>query len=103
MIRMASSSSNFNIDGVMSIIEQKINQKMSEVGGRLEAEVKSVAPVATGRLRDSVAHKEDTSDNSTTIYVGVDYAQYVEYRKPFMKPAVDKNKQNIAKMFENLF
>lgn len=103
MIRMASSSANFNIDGAISIIEQKINQKMTEVGSKLENEVKVVAPVATGRLRDSISHKEDVNDLSTTIYAGVDYAQYVEYRKPFMKPAVDKNKANIAKMFENLF
>lgn len=98
-----STSVNLNIDGAMAIIEQKINQRMSEVGSSLESTVKGVAPVRTGRLRDSVGHKDDASDYSTTIYAGVDYAQYVEYRKPFMKPAVDKQKSNITKMFQNLF
>lgn len=103
MIRMASSNVNFNIDGVMSIIEQKMNQKMSGVGNTLVNDIKSAAPVDTGKLRDSISHKEDTSNTSTTICAGVDYAQYVEYKKPFMKPAVDKYKSNIVKMFENLF
>lgn len=96
-------NANFNIDGVISQINLKINQQLEKSGSMIESSAKSQAPVDTGRLRDSITHSLDAADNSVEIGSNVEYAPYVEYRKSFLKAAADKDKSNILKLFENIF
>ncbi len=64
-----------------------------ECGLAIEAQAKALAPVDTGRLRDSLA----TAVGSNEVIVGtnVEYAPYVEYgtsrsvAQPFLRPAID--------------
>ena len=64
-----------------------------ECGLAIEAQAKDLAPVDTGRLRDSI----NTAIGSEEVIVGtnVEYAPYVEYgtystsARPFLRPAID--------------
>lgn len=71
----------------------------------VERDAKINAPVDTGRLRQSITHKEDFGSENPAVEVGtnVEYAKHVEFgtsrqsAKPFLFPAYNNNKNKILK------
>lgn len=58
-------------------LEKAKEQALWAIGARAETHAKSITPVDTGRLRNSIAHAE--TDDSTYIGTNVEYAPYVEF------------------------
>ncbi len=79
------------------------NKALTEAGMIVESDAKQLAPVDTGRLRNSIIHQVDGS----TAYVGtnVEYAEAIEKGhskqapQGYLQPALDKNKNRIHKIF----
>jgi HK97 gp10 family phage protein len=85
--------------------EANTSDLMRRIGGEIAEDAKRLAPVRTGRLRDSI-HVSDVSDkhviveanprNPDTSAGNEPYAGYVEYgtsdtpREPFLAPATYK-------------
>ena len=65
------------------------------------------APVDTGNLRSSIDYEVGTDD--AEIFTPVQYAAHVEYgtsnmaAQPFIRPAIDSNKNNIIKIFSDVY
>lgn len=81
--------------------EQKyIQQKLLQVGLKIEAEAKKRCPVDTGRLRASI-NTQKTGKMQVQVGSNVEYAPYVEYgtskmqAQPYLRPAVDQVLNNI--------
>ena len=83
-------------------INEKILSALQKAGLKIEYDAKKNCPVVTGTLQSSI-HTELAEDEKA-VYVGtaIEYAPYVEYRKPYLLPALDKNREDIIKMFEGL-
>lgn len=84
------------IDHTKDVIEAKntaILRALEAVGLHAEGEAKMLAPVDTGRLRNSITHGVEGTD---TAYIGsnVEYAPYQEMgtrnapAQPYLKPAI---------------
>lgn len=108
---------NFNIDGALEKIKQKLTDQLELVGELIETEAKLRCPVGTpestgvagyvgGTLRDSITHKVSEGALSVKIGTNVEYAPYVEYgtykmkSQPYLMPAVLENGEQIKKLFE---
>lgn len=78
-----------------------------KIGLVAERYAKKIAPVQTGRLRGSITHTHD--DESAYIGTNVEYAPYVELgtsrrtAKPYLKPAVQNNKDVFKKIIDEEF
>lgn len=51
---------------------------LERCGSQAEGYAKDLAPVDTGRLRNSISHQVDDSENAVYIGTNVSYAPYVE-------------------------
>lgn len=66
---------------------------LEEIGLIAEGYAKDYCPVDTGRLRNSISHAVDESDNAVVIGTNVEYAAYVELgtsrmeARPYLEPA----------------
>ena len=96
---------------VKEVIEAKneaIARALEAIGIQAEGDVAELAPVDTGRLRDSITHEVDESEEAVYIGTNVEYAAYQEYGTskmkphPFLKPGIMNNLEtykSIAKQF----
>ena len=72
-----------------------------------EGYAKKLAPVDTGNLRNSITHEVDDGEPAAYIGTNVEYAPYVclgtihMKSQPFLKPAVNDNKDEYRKILEN--
>ena len=73
----------------------------------VQGDASSRAPVDTGNLRSSIDF-EVSSDNAE-IFTPVQYAAHIEYgtsnmaAQPFLRPAIDGSKNNIIKIFSDVY
>ena len=82
-----------NTDAVLAGISSAISRGLEKIGLAAEGYAKKLAPVDTGRLRNSVTHA--VVDGEQAVYIGtnVEYARYVELgtsrhkEQPFLRPA----------------
>jgi HK97 gp10 family phage protein len=96
---------------VNEVIEAKngaIARALEAIGIQAEGDVAELAPVDTGRLRDSITHEVDESEEAVYVGTNVEYAAYQEYGTskmkphPFLKPGIMNNLEtykSIAKQF----
>ena len=96
---------------VKEVIEAKneaIARALEAIGIQAEGDVAELAPVDTGRLRDSITHEVDESEEAVYVGTNVEYAAYQEYGTskmkphPFFKPGIMNNLEtykSIAKQF----
>lgn len=83
--------------------------ELDDIGRNMENSAKALAPVKTGKLRDSIESKVTTEGKRTTIklYAGVNYAVYIENgtskmpAQPFLKPAFNKHKDEVTRKVRN--
>lgn len=82
-----------NSDLFRDALPQQIEQALIAIGQTAESYAKDYCPVDTGRLRNSITHGVDMSDNSAVIGTNVEYAEFVEMGtskrdpKPYLRPA----------------
>ena len=65
-----------NTDEVLAALESAKKRGLEAIGLTAEGYAKKVAPVDTGRLRNSISHATD--DEAAYIGTNVEYAPYVE-------------------------
>lgn len=70
-----------NSDKVLSEFVSAARRAMERCGNQAEGYAKDLAPVDTGRLRNSIAHKVVAGEQETAAYIGtnLEYAPYVEF------------------------
>ena len=67
-----------NSDKVLSEFKAAILRALERCGSQAEGYAKDLAPVDTGRLRNSISHKVDEEEKAAYIGSDLDYAAYVE-------------------------
>lgn len=93
-------------DEVLKEMEQATVRALETIGLAAEGYAKRLAPVDTGRLRNSISHTHDGKD---TVYIGtnVEYAPYLEFgtsrqkAQPYLKPAVTDHMDQYRKIWED--
>ena len=72
-----------NTDEVLSALEKAKKRGLEAIGLVAEGHAKKIAPVDTGRLRNSISNATD--DEAAYIGTNVEYAPYVELGSPTIK------------------
>lgn len=97
-----------HVNEVISAKNEAIARALEAIGIQAEGDVASLAPVDTGRLRDSITHETHAEEESVYVGTNVEYGKYQEYgtsrmrAHPFLKPGIMKNLEtykSIAKQF----
>ena len=82
-----------NSDEVLKALGEQLEIALEAVGLKAEGYAKRLAPVDTGRLRNSISHVVDMDEDKVYIGTNVEYAPYVEMgtvktaAQPFLQPA----------------
>lgn len=93
---------------IIDLKNEAVARALEAIGIQAEGDVASLAPVDTGRLRDSITHEVDESEEAVYVGTNVEYAAYQEYgtsrmkAHPFLKPGIMNNLEtykSIAKQF----
>ncbi len=86
-----------NTTGVLQEADRLILKALEEVTPKIEATAKQTVIVKSGDLKDSIT--AEVSSKKAVIGSPLDYAPKVEMNKPFLRPALHGNIQNIRKAF----
>lgn len=84
-------------------ITREIEDIAEQIALRIVADAKRNAPVDTGRLRASINFDVGRADQySVRIAVGsnVEYSIYQEVDNPYLRPAIDENRDTIRRLIE---
>jgi len=87
--------------GLTERMKQNIIREADAVGADMEALAKSIVPVRTGFLRDSIFHDIVESNLGFDFGAKANYAQYVEFgtrfqrAQPFIRPALEANQEKL--------
>lgn len=65
-------------DDVLNEFRDAVLRALERCGEQAEGYAKDLAPVDTGRLRNSISHQVDEGENAVYIGTNVSYAPYVE-------------------------
>ena len=82
-----------NTEEVKAELLEKIERGLIACGLTAEGHAKSLCPVDTGRLRNSITNQVDMSEQAVYVGTHVEYAAYVERgtsrmpSRPFLRPA----------------
>lgn len=94
---------------VKEFIEAKndaIARALEAIGIQAEGDVAELAPVDTGRLRDSITHETHAEEESVYVGTNVEYAAYQEYgtsrmkAHPYLKPGIMNNLETYKEIAE---
>lgn len=94
------------LDLVKEISDEAVARALELCGARWETDAKQLAPVDTGRLRNSIEHHPEGND-TMIVETGVEYAIYQEMgtsrmkAHPFMKPSGEENVDTFKIIIEN--
>lgn len=97
-----------HVNEVISAKNGAIARALEAIGIQAEGDVASLAPVDTGRLRNSITHETHAEEESVYVGTNVEYGKYQEYgtsrmrAHPFLKPGIMNNLEtykSIAKQF----
>lgn len=101
---------NVNVTSNKDLIEQatteQIERALEAIGLQAEGYAKMLCPVDTGRLRNSITHAVDASEQKVYVGTNVEYAAYVEMgtsrtkAQPYLQPAVNNHLDEYASMAE---
>lgn len=80
------SITNDNRQEVLNELSRRVEQALEAIGMTAESHAKAIAPVDTGRLRNSITHAVDMGEQAVYIGTNVEYAGYVELGTSRMKP-----------------
>ena len=86
-----------NAAQVEAAIDQAIARALTMIGQQAEGYAKTMCPVDTSRLKNSITNQIDMQENSVYIGTNVEYAPYVELGTmrqdphPYLKPAASEH------------
>lgn len=102
---------NVNISSNRELIEratrEQIERALEAIGLQAEGYAKMLCPVDTGRLRNSITHSVDASEQKVYVGTNVEYAAYVEMgtsrtkAQPYLQPAVVNHADEYCEMAEH--
>ena len=93
-------------DEIIRAKNEAIARALEAIGIQAEGDVAELAPVDTGRLRDSITHEVDESEEAVYVGTNVEYAAYQEYgtsrmkAHPFLKPGIMNNLETYKEIAE---
>ena len=96
-----------NLRRIESQIEKALSQAVRKAAFSIEAHAKTLAPVDTGVLRNSITTTVE-SPTKATVGTNVEYAQYQEFGtrhqkgKAFLTPAADAEEKQFQKDLQNI-
>jgi hypothetical protein len=103
---------NDNVKQILEATNANINNALEIIGNMAADYAAGLAPVDTGRLRNSLT--SEVSESEKAVYVGtnVEYAPFVEYGhrtrsgktvegKPFLKPAIESHLDEYKHVLES--
>ncbi len=96
-----------NLPRITSQIEKALSEAVRKAAFSIEAHAKTLCPVDTGLLRNSLQTTVE-SPTKATVGTNVEYAQYQEFGtrhqkgKAFMTPAADAEKKKFEKELQNI-
>lgn len=94
----------------LDALPEQIERALIAIGMTAETHAKEECPVDTGRLRNSITHEVDMSDQSDQAAIigsNVEYAAYVELgtsrqkAQPYLRPAAQNHTQEYKKIVES--
>ena len=94
------------LDVVKEISDEAVARALELCGARWESDAKQMAPVDTGRLRNSIEHHPEGTD-TMVVETNVEYATYQEMgtskmkAQPYMKPSGENNVDTFKNIIEN--
>lgn len=94
-----------NTDEILNKINNAIQDALNEIGIVGTAEVKSNAPVDTGKLKRSYTY--EVSDKKVEIGTALDYAEYVEFKpvnqggRPHFRDSIETQSSEFQNILEN--
>lgn len=87
-----------NTKDVLAEVDNLATEKLSEVASLVKNTAKDIVVVVTGKLQRSITSKVE--DKKAIIGSPLVYAPKIEMNKPFLRPAVIQNKENIRRIFK---
>lgn len=81
-------------DRAKAAIRQSLDARMDQAGKAIVARARELAPVETGKLRDSISYMYSTSTMTLTIHADMPYSGFVEFgttrmsARPYLRPAL---------------
>lgn len=97
-----STQSKNDLPRIASQLDRALSNLLKKTAFGIEAKAKTLAPVDTGLLRNSVQTRID-GPTKASVGTSVEYAEYQEFGtrhqkgKPFLTPAADEAKQEFEK------
>ena len=97
-----------NVPQAKTELEQKMLQGLETIGLVAEGYAKRLCPVDTGRLRNSITHAVEESEQAAYIGSNVEYAPYVELgtsrqkAQPYLKPAAENHAKEYGDIMFNI-
>lgn len=88
---------------LQALQKEKIRRVILKTGAKVifNALQPGVAPKDIGTLRNTMSQEPDLKNFVTNISSDVDYDIYNEVRKPYLKPSLDKEKNNFIRDIKN--
>ena len=96
-----------NKDLIENTSNEAIERALEAIGLQCEGYAKMLCPVDTGRLRNSITHSVDASEQKVYVGTNVEYAAYVEMgtsrmrAQPYLQPAVTNHADEYSEMVEH--
>lgn len=94
------------VDEVTEELEERIAKNLAKVCVQVQDDAKRECPVDTGRLQGSITYAVEGTE--AAVGTNVEYAVFVHegtskmVGRPFLRNAIEKNRDDIIHMFEGL-
>lgn len=91
----------------LDALPEQIEQALIAIGMMAETHAKEECPVDTGRLRNSITHDVDMSEQAAYIGSNVEYAAFVELGtskmapRPYLRPAAENHSAEYKSIVES--
>lgn len=91
----------------LDALPEQIEQALIAIGMTAETHAKEECPVDTGRLRNSITHDVDMSEQAAYIGSNVEYAAFVELGtskmapRPYLRPAAENHSAEYKSLVES--
>ena len=92
---------------ISALTDEALPRALLRIGLQAEGYAKDLAPVRTGRLRNSITHVENEQEKSVIIGTNVEYGPAVELgttrqrAQPYLKPAISQHGQTYKNILED--
>lgn len=94
-----------NTEAIKNATQKQLQVALETIGLKLEGYAKTLCPVDTGNLRNSITH--ETKEKYTQVGTNVEYAVYVEMgtrkmkAQPYLRPATENHLQEYKTIIED--